>query len=106
MAHETGVIGALDRVRVTVERYIVTPPACPDWSKPVGEDSQNTPPPNFGCANTANLGMMVANPRDLVHGRSPGTSDGAAVSAAIKRYRDGKIRELVNVEGHEELGNN
>lgn len=105
VAHDTGVIGAPDRVRVAVERYIVTPPTCPDWSKPVGEDPQNTPPPNFGCATTANLGMMVANPRDLIQGRSPGTSDGAAVSAAIKRYRDGKIRELFNVEGHEELGN-
>ncbi len=96
VAHETGVNGAPGRVRVAVERYIVTPPRCPDWSKPVGEDARNTPQANFGCANTANLGMMVANPRDLIRGRSPGSADGAAVSAAIKRYRDGEIRPLLD----------
>ncbi len=96
VAHETGVNGAPGRVRVAVERYVVTLPNCPDWSKPVGEDSENTPQANFGCATTANLGMMVANPRDLIRGRSPGSADGAAVTAAIKRYRDGKIRELID----------
>jgi pilus assembly protein CpaD len=99
VSQETGVNGAPGRVRVAVERYVVTPPSCPDWSKPVGEDFQNTPQANFGCANTANLGMMVANPRDLIRGRSPGSSDGAAVSAAIRRYRDGKIRQLIDDDG-------
>jgi len=93
-AQETGMNGVPGRVRIVVERYIVTPPSCPDWGKPVGDDSRNTPQANFGCANTANLGMMVANPRDLIRGRSPGSADGAAVSRAIKRYRDGEIREL------------
>lgn len=96
VGHETGMNGTPGRVRISVERHVVTPPSCPDWSKPVGEDSENSPQANFGCANTANLGMMVANPRDLVRGRSPGTADGAAVSAAIQRYRDGKIRELID----------
>jgi pilus assembly protein CpaD len=92
---EAAANGAPGRVRVVVERYVVTPPTCPDWSKPVGEDSQNSPGANFGCANTANLGMMVANPGDLLRGRNPGPADGTAVSAGIKRYRDGKVRELL-----------
>ena len=95
MIREAAANGAPGRVRVVVERYVVTPPTCPDWSKPVGEDSQNSPGANFGCANTANLGMMVANPGDLLRGRNPGPADGTAVSAGIKRYRDGKVRELL-----------
>lgn len=91
---QTGEDGAPGRVRVHIERYVVTPPNCPDWSKPMGEDGENTPMPGFGCANTANLGMMVVNPRDLLRGSTPGPSDGQAVSAAIRRYRDGKITEL------------
>lgn len=86
--------GTPGRIHVSVERYIVTPPTCPDWSKAMGGDSQNTPGVNFGCATTSNLGMMVANPRDLIRGQEPGASDGAAVSGAIQRYRAGKTREL------------
>ena len=92
--HQTGEDGSPGRVRVHVERYVVTPPNCPDWSKPMGEDGENTPMPGFGCANTANLGMMVVNPRELLRGSTPGPSDGQAVSAAIRRYRNGKITAL------------
>jgi len=92
---QTGEDGAPGRVRIQVERYVVTPPNCPDWSKPMGEDSENTPMPGIGCANTANLGMMVVNPRDLLRGTAPGPSDGEAVSAAIRRYRTGETTPLV-----------
>lgn len=91
---QTHVDGSPGRVTVLVERYVVTPPRCPDWSKPMGEDSENTPMAGFGCANTANLGMMVVNPRELVRGTSPGPSDGEAVSSAIRRYREGKVTKL------------
>lgn len=92
---QTGQDGAPGQITVHVERYVVTPPNCPDWSKPVGQDSENSPQPGFGCANTANLGMMVVNPRDLLYGADPGTSDGEAVAAAIQRYRAGKVKELL-----------
>jgi pilus assembly protein CpaD len=93
---QTGVNGTPGRVNVLVERYIVTTPTCPNWSKPVGEDSENTPMTGFGCSNTANLGMMVVNPRDLVRGSTPGPSDGEAVSAAVRRYREGKVTKLLD----------
>lgn len=92
--HQTGEDGAPGRVRIHIERYVVTPPNCPDWSKPMGEDSENTPLSGFGCASTANLGMMVVNPRDLIRGSTPGPSDGEAVSAAIRRYRAGQTTPL------------
>ena len=95
---QVGENGTPGRVRVVVERYIVTPPNCPDWSKPMGHDSENTPGATFGCAITSNLGMMVANPRDLLRGRNPGPSDATAVSAAIARYRAGETRDLLDDE--------
>ena len=64
----------------------------------MGHDSENTPGANFGCAITSNLGMMVANPRDLLRGRNPGPSDATAVSAAIARYRAGETRDLLDDE--------
>lgn len=94
--HQTGEDGTPGRVNIFVERYVVTPPSCPDWSKPVGQDFENTPLANFGCANTANLGMMIVNPRELIRGSTPGPSDGEAVSAAIKRYRLGKTKALIS----------
>ena len=57
---------ASNAVKVTVNRYVVTPPACPDWSNFNGTDERNTPGTNYGCATDATLGAMVANPRDLV----------------------------------------
>lgn len=92
---QTGEDGPPGAVTVHIERYVVTPPNCPDWSKPVGEDSENTPLAGLGCSNTANLGMMVVNPRDLLRGTEPGPSDGEAVSAAIQRYRAGQTTPLI-----------
>lgn len=79
---------------VVVERYSVTPPECPNWTKSPAEDHDNMPSSNFGCANLTNLGYMVADPRDLVHGRQLGPADADAWSLAIQRYREGKTTAL------------
>ena len=79
-----------NEVTVQLERYIVTPPSCPNWSKPTGGDSDNTVFSNFGCATTTNLGMMVAQPRDLLVGRQPGPPDAEPALHAIQNYRSGK----------------
>lgn len=81
-------------VRVTVDRFVVVPPHCPDWRKPGTSDFANTPLSNLGCANAVNLGMMIANPRDLVQGQEPGAIDGTAASLAVQRYRTDKIKPL------------
>lgn len=79
-----------DEVALQVERYVVTPPACPNWSKPPGGDPTNTVGSNFGCATATNLGLMVANPRDLLIGRKPGPADAEPALRAIQNYRSGK----------------
>ncbi|CAN0599270.1 unnamed protein product, partial [Laminaria digitata] len=64
-------------IKVVLGRYIVIPPDCPDWTKPADGDSANRRSSNFGCANAVNLGLMVADPGDLVRGRTAGPADGA-----------------------------
>jgi len=78
---------------VVVERYVVTPPDCPNWTKPPYGDHSNTPASNFGCATATNLGLMVADPRDLVIGRSLGPPRGDPALYGYSRYRVGKPRK-------------
>ncbi len=82
------------RVELVLERYLVTLPACPDWSRESGTDFANLPHSNFGCATQSNLGLMVAEPRDLVRGRTLGPADGIQQAEGIVRYRTGKVIEL------------
>lgn len=79
--------------RIIVGRYIVTPPNCPDWSKPAAQDFQNRPSSFLGCANVTNLGMMVANPRDLLYGRGDVSPEVVTATRAISQYRLGKAKK-------------
>ncbi len=82
------------RVELVFERYLVTLPACPDWSRESGTDFANLPHSNYGCATQSNLGLMVAEPKDLVRGRTLGPADGVHQAEGIVRYRTGKVVEL------------
>jgi len=82
------------RVELVLERYLVTLPPCPDWSRQSGTDFANLPHSNFGCATQTNLGLMVAEPRDLVSGRGLAPADGVHQAEGIVRYRTGKVVEL------------
>ena len=81
-----------DHMTVVVERYVVTPPDCPNWTKPASSDHTNTLPSNFGCADATNLGLMVADPRDLLVGRTLGPARGDPALYGYSRYRVGKPR--------------
>ena len=91
-----GAVGP-NTVRLVLNRYVVTPPPCPDWRKPAGTDFNNQSSGNFGCATETNLGLMVANPRDLVAGRTIGPADGEQAAKAIENYRAGKVPEPTSV---------
>lgn len=64
-----------------VERYIVTTPTCGEWLPEANNSSRNNDSAFHGCTNIANLGLMIANPRDLISGQSSGNSTAAAVGA-------------------------
>ena len=90
---EPGATGqpAANNVNVTVERYVVTPPACPNWSNFDGNEQRNAPGSNYGCATDASLGYMVANPRDLVEGQAMGPAMSAHGIEAERRYETDKV---------------
>jgi pilus assembly protein CpaD len=80
-----------DVMMVKIGRYIVTGPNCPDWTKPESDDFSNTAPSNYGCATLTNLGMMVANPADLVRGATMGPADGDYAAGGVAAYHAGAI---------------
>ncbi len=75
-----------NRAVVTIGRYAVALPPCPNWSEPRANDFTNAPTSNFGCATAVNLGLMVASPGDLVGGRELAPADGQPAAAAVDRY--------------------
>jgi len=81
-----------NRALLTIGRYAVTLPPCPNWSMPRPNDFTNAPPSNFGCANATNLGLMVASPGDLVSSRQLAPADGKPEAAAVDRYLNDQVQ--------------
>ncbi len=76
-------------VRIILSRTTASVPGCPDWSRaprldaPLGTDS------NFGCATNSNLAAMIADPNDLVRGRSGnGMDDAYATATPVRNWRE------------------
>ncbi len=84
---------ARDTVNLIIRRQVVSLPGCPDWS---GELTtyNNVQSSNWGCATASNLGLMVAEPGDIVHGRDEGYADGEYAATSINNYRKGETRAL------------
>ena len=75
-------------VRVVVTRMTAQVPHCPDYSRASEPDFGNHAWSNYGCAANANLAAMVANPEDLVRGRTgTGVNDPAIGTKAIDTFR-------------------
>jgi type IV pilus biogenesis protein CpaD/CtpE len=83
-----------DAAVIRRERYVVTVPPCPDWSKPAigAGDFTNTASSNYGCATATNLGLMVATRADLVEARQAGLTDAHPAAEAVNNYRLGKVQ--------------
>lgn len=78
-------------VSITVGRYVVIPPSCPNWEKDPGYDFNNTEMSNLGCPTATNLGLMIADPGDLVRSRSVGAGDGTTLARSVQNFRTGRI---------------
>ena len=78
------------RVKIMVGRYVVSTPNCPDWTKPGESDWTNRTSSNLGCANAVNLGLMVADPGDLIRSRPITPGDGQRGAEQVQKYRTGK----------------
>jgi pilus assembly protein CpaD len=77
-----------------IGRYAVSLPPCPNWSSPPGAAYTNAPTSNWGCATATNLGLTVANPADLVTGRSLGPAEGMPATMAVQNYLNNKFKPL------------
>ena len=84
-----------DTVTVLVHRYVVGLPACPDWTDKPEQKFINQPANNWSCATAINLGMMVADPGDLVRGREADPGDGQMLADSVYRYRKGETKPLM-----------
>ena len=86
---------APDHLLVLLDRYVVTPPACPDWSDSPNTPHSNVPGSNFGCATASNFALMVDNPRDLMVGRTLAPGEGDPALGAVQRYRNEAVKPLI-----------
>ncbi len=82
-----------DQARLLISRYVVTPPRCGNWTAS-NDNFTNAATSGFGCSNQANLGLMVANPRDLIIGETNNVPDTESAAKAVHTYRIKKPTKL------------
>ncbi|MET0271196.1 MAG: CpaD family pilus assembly lipoprotein, partial [Sphingomonas sp.] len=58
------------RLRVVVSRSVAGVPNCPNWRGAATPDFAGSTMANYGCATNSNLAAMVADPQDLLQGRT------------------------------------
>ena len=78
-------------IGVSFQGYQAQGPDCGhDWNDytQTGDNKVNK---NFGCAVTANIASMIANPADLLGPRAMDSSDGARRETIIGKYRQGVV---------------
>ena len=73
--------------RLLISKYVVTPPNCGDWTQRPNPNYGNASISNIGCASQANLGLMVANPRDLIIGATGAPPNAERTAGAVQRYQ-------------------
>lgn len=83
-------------VRVVVSRTEATVPGCPSYDQhEIG--ARHRTEPNYGCAANSNLAAMIADPNDLIRGRS-GPDQLDYNNKAIKTYRERTPAKDLKVE--------
>lgn len=82
-------------VVIVRSEYRVATHNCPDYGSGSMSNWNETVSPGFGCANAYNFGQMLARPRDAAVGRDGGPADATVMAAAVQRYREGRVKELI-----------
>jgi len=73
---------------LVVDRYVVTPPQCPNTVMHASRNYANAPSPQHGCANVINLGQMVADPRHLLAGTGDHSPVTEKATQGIRLWRE------------------
>jgi pilus assembly protein CpaD len=80
-----------DVVTTSFISYTAVVPECGYWYEESYSNSDNTNSVNFGCATQRNLGLMLADPSDLVEPSPFDPRDGPRTAIVIDLYRRGEI---------------
>ena len=88
-------------VVVGYDKFVVRVPECGDWSKESSHDLTNTQFTNFGCATQRAIGLMVADPADLISPRQAGLRDAGRSNTVIQLYRTGQPTSAERTEAEE-----
>lgn len=94
-----------DAVRMEMTYLEVVLPNCPDWRTSPVTTYSNTMQGNFKCATETNLGLMVADPHDLVRGSGSVTQDTERNTKVLREYRAGKNYGKNASQGDTSIGN-
>lgn len=71
---------------LVIDRYVVSIPDCNNTGQDTEDDWANQRSPNYGCSNQALLGLMVANPQDLVKGQNDDGPNARAATTAVTTH--------------------
>lgn len=85
-------------IELISEAYVVNAPEC--W---VANRDRWTIEPydsvgTLGCANNANIAVMVSDPRDLLRPRALAPADGTHAARVVKDYQDGETEDLIDID--------
>lgn len=74
---------------LVVDRFIVTPPNCHGNFSQGNSMPITVTSPTFGCSHQVNLGLMVANPQDLVDPQQTAPTNAEVAVSGVGDYRNG-----------------
>ena len=77
-------------IRVIVTRSTASVNDCPDWNRSSQPELSASTMSNFGCATQSNFAAMIADPNDLVAGKSYAGSDANTAVKAVDAWRKAK----------------
>lgn len=84
-----------DATEIRVPVWVAIVPECGNFEKPLNPDYENAPNSNYGCSIQRNIGLMVANPADLVRARKPTGRDGQRAADVLDKYSKGQATSSV-----------
>ncbi len=74
-------------VRIIVTRASAAVPNCPNWKTETELNHNTATSENYGCGTNSNLAAMVADPEDLISGKTDDTRQDGSGNRAVETYR-------------------
>jgi pilus assembly protein CpaD len=80
-----------EEVQVSFMSYTAVLPECGYWQQESYMNLENSNSSNFGCATQHNLGLMLADPSDLIDPTPFDLRDGVRTATVVDLYRAGEV---------------